>query len=118
MVTLEFEVKEYKSSIIPGIYQIKGTTEDNVDVTVEISEKLGLEYSVGEKLSLFIGKTRPKDVKEDSYCGKAFLYAIKDKEKKKIYLFSVGGFIIRLESPRKFKNMEVTEEFYFCLNKI
>ncbi len=115
-----FKVKEITPSIIPSIFHVKGSN-DEYNVLVELSEKLELNYRVGEKLKLKFMKNKPSDFKPDDYCGRAFLFAIKekkdDKSKKYIYLFSVGGLIIRIEVKKKIKDLKIADEYYFCLTR-
>ena len=114
VVSITFTVRSYEKSMIPGVHILRGEG-DRQEILIEISDKLGLTYSSNDKLKLIIGKTKPKNIDEKSYCGKAFLYSLKEQDKRKVYLFSVGGFIIRVETPRKLKGLEIAEEYNFCL---
>ncbi len=114
MPTVKFRVDEVSDSIIPSIQHVRGSGE-GVEVLVEVSEKLGLKYKVGENLILRFTKNKPKDYTKNDYCGKAFLFSIKEKDGDKIYLFSVGGLIIRLKTKKKIRDLNIAEEYYFCV---
>ena len=117
MVSVSFIVTSFEKSMVPGVHVLRGENQDNQEVLVELSDKLGLNYAPKDKLRLFIGKTKPKNIGEKDYCGKTLLYSIKMQGKKKIYLFSVGGFIIRIQTPRKIKGLEIVKEYNFCLSQ-
>ncbi len=116
MVSLDLTVEQVKESVIPSVIILDCKGTGNESVTIEYSEKLGLVYEPGDKLVLSIVKSKFPPHKENDYCGRVILYSIKEN-KKKTYLFSVGGFIIRIESPRKLRGLSISEEYYFCLTK-
>jgi hypothetical protein len=116
MVSISFNVKSVEKSVIPGVYLLSGENDQGQKITVEYSGKLGLSYKEGETLSLNLGKRGITPTSDKDYCGRAFLYSIKESGRKKIYLLSVGGFIIRIETPRKIKGLDVAEEYSFCIS--
>ena len=120
-VEFTFEVKDVTPSIIPSIFHVKGASNGDYNILVELSEKLGLSYKAGEKLKLRFMKGKPSEFNPEDYCGKAFLFAIKEKKegksKKYIYLLSVGGLIIRIEAKKKIKDFKIADEYYFCLSR-
>lgn len=109
-------VKDVRPSIIPSILDVI-TSNSELELLFEISEKFGLFYNKGEKVEAVFSKEKVTPKGGDSYCGKAFLFSIKDKEGKKVYLFSVGGLIIRISSQKILEGFTVAEEYYFCINK-
>jgi len=119
MHTIKLVVDGIEKSILPKVYRLNCHGESLKSAIIEYHEDLELEYSKGERLTLEIVTSKPKGFSEKDYCGKAFLFSIKEKEKDKstVYLFSVGGFIIRLETTQKMEGLQVAEEYYFCLKK-
>ena len=117
MHAFKLVVDEIEKSILPKVYRLNCHGKNLKSAIIEYHEDLGLKYSRGESLVLEITTSKPKSFSKRDYCGKAFLFSIKERNKCTIYLFSVGGFIIRLESTQKIKGLQVAEEYYFCLKK-
>ncbi|MEM1619912.1 MAG: DNA-directed RNA polymerase subunit G [Fervidicoccaceae archaeon] len=114
---MALRVRGLETSAIPKVKVLACDGSSGEDVLVEFHEEFGLSYEIGEELELELTYSRPELKERKDYCGRAFLYSIKEKENKKVYLFSIGGFILRIASPRELADLEVAKEYYFCLRR-
>ncbi len=121
MVSITATIKQIEKAPLPNIYRLFLDGEKNEKIIVEYHEKLGLEYKEKENVKLVFTKTEQKDYTQKDYCGTANLFSIKEegegKNKKYIYIFSMGGYIIRIESPRKIREFEISKDYFFCAKK-
>jgi hypothetical protein len=121
MTSLKFEnleISKISPSIIPSVFESIARSPAGLEVTFEFHAKMQLSYKEGEKLSLSISSQRLEPSGPSSLCGKATLYSIKQKEGKFIYLFSAGGLILRLSSPSQLEGLEVSTDYYFCIDMV
>lgn len=113
----ELTIEEILDSKIPGI-KILVMANNAHKVALEYHNRLRLLFSPGEKVELIIA---PKEgfKPQGEYCGNTFLYSIKNREDKKIALFSIGGLILRIESREEnFPNgLEISKEYSFCIKR-
>lgn len=120
MTSLDFEdlsISKINPSIIPSVFEVRAQSSTGIGLVFEFHEKMQLSYNEGEKISIKISSEKIIPHSPSSFCGKATLYSVKQKEGKLVYLFSAGGFILRLSSPSQLEGLEISEDYYFCINK-
>jgi hypothetical protein len=111
------EIVDTKPSIIPTITIITARNE-KIELTFEVSEKFGISYKKGEKIFLEFSREKIKPSSSFAFCGKTTLFSIKEeKDNSKVYLFSSGGFIIRLVLRQELQGLNITEDYFFCIDK-
>ncbi|MEM0021524.1 MAG: DNA-directed RNA polymerase subunit G [Fervidicoccaceae archaeon] len=110
-------VASINPSIIPQIVDVKASAPGGIEVLFEYHKSMGISYSEGEKLLLKISSQKIPPTESLSFCGKATLFSIKQKEGGLVYLFSIGGLILRISSPGQIEGLEITKDYYFCIEK-
>jgi len=113
----ELKVSSTQPSIIPSIFDVKASSPNGTELIFEYHEEMDLSYSIGEEILLRISTEKIEPLHSTSFCGKATLYSVKQKEGKLVYLFSAGGLILRISSPEQLSGLEISEDYYFCIDK-
>lgn len=103
--------------ILPRIIKVSCELEGGGKLLFEYHEELELNYSSGEKLLLTISEEKIQPRSPDDYCGKAFLYKIIDSANEKVYLFSMGGYIFRLNVNYSINDLKIAEHYFICVSK-
>jgi len=113
----ELKISSTQPSIIPSIFDVKASSPSGTELIFEYHEEMDLSYSIGEEILLRISTEKIEPLQPTSLCGKATLYSVKQKEGKLVYLFSAGGLILRISSPEQLSGLEISEDYYFCIDK-
>jgi len=117
-ITMEsLSIKNVTPSIIPSIFDVKAHAPNGLEVLFEYHREMELSYKEGEEISLKLSSQKIPPKNASSFCGKAMLYTVKQKEGLLVYLFSAGGLILRISSPKQLEGLEIASEYYFCIDK-
>ena len=126
MISLKLEVGEVADSKLPKIkiINMRSLSNDDVAVALEIHERVRVPINPGDKVMLIlVGKDNSeKDKVEGTYCGNATFYSVKKKNGKTVFLFSIGGLLLRIETSSSkgkeySKMLKMPSEYFFCLQQ-
>ena len=126
MISLKLEVEEVADSKLPKIkiINMRSLSNDDVAVALEMHERVRVPVNPGDKVLLtLVGKDASgKDEVNGIYCGNATFYSVKEKNGKTVFLFSIGGLLLRIETggskgKEYSRLLKMSSEYFFCLQK-
>ncbi len=126
MISLRLEVGEVADSKLPKIkiINMKSLENDDLTVSLETHERIGVPVNPGDKVMLILVEKNASEKNEADgiYCGNATFYSVKEKNGKTIFLFSIGGLLLRIETDgskgKEYSRLlKMSSEYFFCLQK-